>query len=162
MQTDVHPLRPEDARHAYALLHLVDGTCTLKDWLSFVHDPDGSRHGVRIEAGVMVAHGPDGRMLGLFVYKTSVARPARRLLIVHHFVAFDPFSHGATARSLLGAMDELADRLSCEAIRLELTPSQVRAQLGTLDILPQPVAVAGYCPAGINALKPLTIPDITD
>ena len=162
MRTDIHPLRPEDARHAYALLHLVDGTCTLKEWLGFVHDTDGQRHGERIEAGVMVAHGPDRRMLGLFAYKTSVARPARRLLIVHHFVAFDPFSHGATARSLLGAMDALADRLSCEAIRLELSPPQVRAQQGNSDILPHPINAAGYSPAGINAIKRLTRPENTD
>ena len=162
MRTDIHPLRPEDARHAYALLHLVDGTYTLKDWLRLVHDTSSKRRGGRVEAGVMVAHGPEQRMLGLFVYKTSVARPGRRLLIVHHFVAFDPFSHGATAKSLLGAMDALADQLSCEAIRLELSPAQIRAQQGNPDILPYPVVAAGYKPAGINAHKPLTVPENSD
>ena len=155
MRTRVHPLRLEDAHQAYALLHLADGTCTLKEWLSFVRDSCGRSTTAKVCSGAMAAHGPDERILGLFVYKTSVGRPAQRLLIVHHFVAFDPFNHGATARSLLDAMDKLAGELSCEAIRLELAPSHLRAPLAPLNILPHPVTVAGYAAAGVNALKDL-------
>ena len=162
MRTDVRPLRPEEAHQAYALLHLVDGSCTLKDWLSFVRDLENPRPHIRVHSGVMVAHGPDGGILGLFVYKTSVARPASRQLIVHHFVAFDPFGPGVTAAALLKAMERLAVELSCEAIRLELSPSHLRTQLGELDILPVPVAGAGYCAAGLNALKSLAIQDTSD
>ncbi len=162
MRTEVCPLQPEDAHQAFALLHLVDGSCTLDDWLSFVRETAGSGHGVRIKAGIMVARGPDKRMLGLFAYKTSVGRPARRLLIVHHFVAFDPFHPGATADALLAAMDDLASELSCDAIRLELPPSHLRAQLAPLNILPLPVAGAGYCPAGVNAVKSIAIQHPSD
>ncbi len=155
MRTRVLPLRPQDAHQAYALLHLVDGSCTLKEWLTFVHNACAEGAIATVKSGAMVARGPDERILGLFVYKTSVGRPAQRLLIVHHFVAFDPFNHGATAQSLLDAMDKLAAELSCEAIRLELSPSHLRAPLGPLRILPDPVAVAGYAAAGVNAMKDL-------
>ena len=153
MPTIVRPLRPDDARQAYALIHLADGSCSLDDWLAFVQ---GKPHGAPLfKAGVMTAHGPADMILGLFAYKTSVGRPSRRLLIIHHYVAFDLFGHGSTAQALLAAMDELADRLHCDAIRLELPASHLRGRSLSADILPQPLVSAGYCPAGLTASKPV-------
>ena len=123
MHTVTRPLRPDEARQAYALIRLADGSCTIDEWLTFVQ---GSTHPdmPQFEAGVITAERPPGPLTGLFAYKTSVARPARRLLIVHHFVAFDPFGHGRTAQALLAAMDDLVLHgiASRDAEGLETTP----------------------------------------
>lgn len=78
----------------------------------------------RCVSGVMTAQCRN-YIHGLFSYRALPSLRHRTQLVVENFIVLDLFNPSGAASALLGAMDELADNLNCEAIHTTV-PNSLR------------------------------------
>lgn len=106
----------DQVRAVYPLIRQAVPTLELSAWLRFARQLTGVR---RADQCGIVAARREGRAFpcGLFCYRIEVDLRRGRTLIADHFVALDLLDPGAVVAALVEALEELAARLDCQAVR---------------------------------------------
>jgi len=119
---DVKPLCRNQIAAIYPLLREALPTMTLAQWMRLARRLTDPRRGQR--SGVMVAQGCNRRHAsGLFHYRRERDLRYGWVLVADHFVALDILDAGTVAAAMLEAMEALARKLGCGAIRSVLHPA---------------------------------------
>lgn len=105
----------ERAAQAYPLVRELNGAGTLEEWLRFV-----DRHLGRGEEGGVIVCERGGYIRGLFGWEVRQGVSDRRELLVRHFIVPGVLEPRAVVDALLDAVDQLAVRVKCVEIALEL------------------------------------------
>jgi hypothetical protein len=142
----VQPLNRSQLHCAYPLIRLALPTLDLPTWSRFarrIADPCRARR-----SGIMVAQ-RESRPYpsGLFCYRNELDLKYGFLLTVDHFIALDIIDYHPVANALIAALEALAQRLHCNAIRSLM-------HVGSEDVEPSLLA-AGYRIEGTTLLKRL-------
>ncbi|MFI4982912.1 MAG: hypothetical protein ACHQIO_21385 [Nevskiales bacterium] len=109
-------LSRDQVRSVYPLIREAVPTLDLPSWLRFARQLTGSR---RVgQCGIIVAR-REGRTFpcGLFCYRVAEDLKLGKTLVADHFVAVDLLEPGAVVAALVEALDGLAKRLGCQAVR---------------------------------------------
>jgi hypothetical protein len=117
-------LRPEQAAQAYPLLQSAFPALTLSRWTEFVRSQTRTNPKPAERAkGIMAIQSDRGYIHGLFSYSVAPDLQHGRVLLVDNFVAVDLVESDAAVQALRQAMEEVAARLDCQAIRLHAAVS---------------------------------------
>lgn len=114
-----HPRR-DQLRAAYPLIRLAEPQVDLRAWLRFAEPlvrGTGNRHGI-----VTARYNGQPHPSGLCCFRREPDLRHGRVLTAEHLVAFDLLDPGPLLTALLGELQALAERLSCGAIRVTVTP----------------------------------------
>ena len=140
------PLGLEGIDQAYPIVHTLHPALTMDDWRRYARTLIAAAEPVR---GVMTAqHG--GYIRGLFCHWTDRSLQHSSMLMVDNFAVMDLFdAHGAT-RTLISAMETMAEQFGCGAIHTLLTDHRPTALHGHLTQQGHEVIKVVLCKAVAN------------
>jgi len=106
----------DQIRSVYPLVREAVPTLDLAGWLRFARQLIGARP--TGQCGIIAAR-REGRTFpcGLFCYRVEHDLKLGRVLVADHFVAVDLLDPGAVLTALVEALDAVAKRLGCQAVR---------------------------------------------
>ena len=114
-------LSEEQVDQAFPIVQSAIAGITMEAWRRFAQAMVSAD---RCVSGVMTAQSR-GYIHGLFSYRACPSLRHQTQLLVENFIVLDLFNPSGAASALLGAMDELADDVGCEAI-LTTVPNSIR------------------------------------
>lgn len=141
----IQPLARDELRSVYPLIREAMPSISLDAWLAFARPLAGRR---ALPAGILAARRA-GRAFpcGLVCYQVNCHLCIGRLLIAEHFVAVDLLDPQAVLAALVAELDQLGDRLGCDAVRSVVHRSEAAVASG--------LSAAGHAPEAALTLKPL-------
>jgi len=141
-----HILTQDQALLVYPLVREAMPSLGLKAWLSFAKQLTNPRRSAQ-EGIMVVQRQPRPLPCGLFLYHREQDLVHGPILVAEHFVAVDVLDPEPVLRALLNALDSLAARLECTAIRTMV--------LGQSSFVESGLHAAGHRPQGTTLWKPL-------
>ena len=122
------PLGLEGIDQAYPIVHTLHPELGMDDWRHYARTLIAAAEPVR---GIMTAqHG--GYIRGLFCHWQDRSLQHSSMLIVDNFAVMDLFDAQGATRTLIHAMEEMAERHGCGAIHTLLTDHRPTALHGHL------------------------------
>ena len=116
-------LSQEQVDQAFPIVQSAIAGITMEGWRRFARVIVSAD---RCASGIMTAQCRN-YIHGLFSYRASPSLRHGTQLLVENFIVLDLFNPSGAAAALLGAMDELADDLGCEAIHTTVPNSLSQA-----------------------------------
>jgi hypothetical protein len=110
------PLPPEQAALVYPLVREAMPGVDLRTWLRFARRVGDPKRAAR-EGIVIVTRDARALPCGLFVYRRDDQLGQGPVLVAEHLVAVDLLDPAPATRALVAALEDLARRLGCTAIR---------------------------------------------
>jgi hypothetical protein len=143
---DVRMLAPDQVRSVCPLIRQVVPTLNLTGWTRFARPLVNPR---RPELGgiVVATRPPRPFPCGLFCYRQDRDLAHGKVLVAEHFVALDLLDPDAVLAALVGELDSLAKRFSCDAVQSVVHGSSPEVRGG--------LAAAGHEPDASLLWKPM-------
>lgn len=121
MQYRTVPLSQQQVLQAFPLVQLMNRATSLEQWQNFANsmlrsverNPDPPR-------GIMTLSDERGYLLGMFVYMIEPHLVHGRTLAIDNFVLVGGMVYREAARTLLGAIENLAFQHDCAAVHIML------------------------------------------
>ncbi len=124
----IRPLTPERIDEAFPVIAVLDPGITPAEWADYAATllaPSDPRHG----NGILTVQDPQGRIIGISVYRIRPDLRRGRILDIENFAVVNLIKPQHAASALLKALEDLARERECECLSISLLNPKSRRTL---------------------------------